>query len=94
MENYVTGGDGRGEDAGGPSGRGRKDVHDSNGIVIEDGRDVFRGEFVGRVADEETCLADSTVTDDDTPAGGKQSVSQEEINKMGARKLHQRARVE
>lgn len=54
---------------------GRKDVHDSNGIVIEDGRDVFRGEFVGRVADEETCLADSTVTDDDTPAGGSRALA-------------------
>ena len=45
-----------------------KNPHDSNSIIIEDGRDIFRGKFVGRVADEKTCLADSTVTDDDTPA--------------------------
>jgi hypothetical protein len=40
--------------------------HDSNGIVIEDGRDIFGGEFVGRVTDEETCLAHSTITDNHT----------------------------
>lgn len=44
--------------------------HNGHGVVVEDSRDIFRGEFVCRVADEETCLADSTVTDDDTPAWG------------------------
>lgn len=43
------------------------DLHYRDGIVIEDGRDIFRGEFVGRVADEQARLTDSTVTDDDTP---------------------------
>ena len=52
----------------------KKDVHDSNGIVVEDGRDVFGGEFVGRIADEKTCLADSTVTGDNTLDGTFTSV--------------------
>jgi hypothetical protein len=45
----------------------RQDIHDGDGIVIEDGRDVFGGEFVGGVADEETCLSHGTVTDDNAP---------------------------
>jgi hypothetical protein len=40
--------------------------HDSNGIVIEDGWDIFGGEFVGRVTDEKTSLAHSTITDNHT----------------------------
>jgi hypothetical protein len=40
--------------------------HNGNGIVIEDGWDIFGGEFVGRVTDEETCLAHSTITDNHT----------------------------
>jgi hypothetical protein len=40
--------------------------HDSNGIVIEDGWDIFGGEFVGCVTDEETGLAHSTITDNHT----------------------------
>jgi hypothetical protein len=40
--------------------------HNGNGIVIEDGRDIFGGEFVGRVTDEETSLAHSTITDNHT----------------------------
>jgi len=40
-------------------------LHYRDGIVIEDGRDVFGREFVGRVADEQAGLADSTVTDND-----------------------------
>lgn len=43
------------------------DSHYRNGIVIEDGGNVFRGELVRRVADEETCLSDGTVADDDAP---------------------------
>ena len=44
----------------------RKDSHNSNCIVVEDGRDVFGGEFVCRVADEKAGLANGTVTDDYT----------------------------
>lgn len=44
-------------------------LHDSDSVVIENGRDIFRGELVGCVADQKTCLADSTVTDDNTPRG-------------------------
>jgi hypothetical protein len=40
--------------------------HDSNGIVIEDGRDIFGGELVGRVTDEKASLAHSTITDNHT----------------------------
>lgn len=41
--------------------------HYGHGIVVEDCGDIFRGKFVGGIADEETCLADRTVADDDTP---------------------------
>lgn len=54
-----------------------KCLHDSNGIVVEDSRHVFGGEFVGRVRDQETSLADSTVTDDDTST---QTISLERIS--------------
>lgn len=43
--------------------------HYSDGVVVEDRRDVFGGELVCGVADEKTCLADSTVADDDAPVG-------------------------
>jgi hypothetical protein len=42
--------------------------HNGHGVVVEDGRDIFRGELVRGVTDKKTCLADSTVTDDDAPA--------------------------
>lgn len=42
-------------------------LHDGDRIVIEYRRDIFGGELVGGVTDEKTCLADSTVTDDDAP---------------------------
>ena len=41
--------------------------HYSDGVVIEDRRDIFGGKLVRGVADKETCLADSTVADDDAP---------------------------
>jgi hypothetical protein len=41
--------------------------HHSDGVVVEDGRDVFRRKLVRGVADEETCLADRTVANDDAP---------------------------
>jgi hypothetical protein len=44
----------------------REDSHDSNGIIIEDSGNIFGRELVCGVADEQTCLADSTVTDDHT----------------------------
>lgn len=43
-----------------------RDIHYGDGIVVEDGRDVFRGELVGCIADEQARLADGTVTDNDT----------------------------
>jgi len=47
---------------------GQEHVHDGDGVVIEDCRHIFRGEFVGCIADEEACLPDSTVANDDTSA--------------------------
>lgn len=41
--------------------------HYSDGVVVEDRRDIFGGELVRGVADEKTCLADGTVADDDAP---------------------------
>lgn len=40
------------------------DSHNSDCIVVENCRHIFRGELVRRVADQETRLANSTVTDD------------------------------
>ena len=50
--------------------------HDCDSIVVEDGRDIFGGEFVCRIADEETCLADGTVTDHHAPIGFQGSLVQ------------------
>jgi hypothetical protein len=41
--------------------------HYGDGIVVKDGGNVFRREFVRCVADQEARLAYSTVADDDTP---------------------------
>jgi hypothetical protein len=46
----------------------KESSHNGDGVVVEHGGDIFRGELVGGVADEQTCLADSTVTDDDASA--------------------------
>lgn len=43
------------------------DLHDSDRIVVEDGRDVLRGEFIRRITDEKASLANSTITNDDAP---------------------------
>lgn len=44
-----------------------EDLHHRHRIVIEDCRDIFRGEFVGGVGDEQAGLANCTVTNDNTP---------------------------
>lgn len=44
--------------------------HDGDGVVVEDGGYVFRGEFICGVTDEKACLADRTVADDDAPNVG------------------------
>lgn len=43
--------------------------HYGDGVVIEHGGNIFRGKLVRGVTDEETCLADSTIADDDAPGG-------------------------
>ena len=43
------------------------DLHDRHSIVVEHRRDVFGREFVCGIADEETSLANGTVTDNHTP---------------------------
>ena len=54
-----------------PSGEGRqgRDLHHGHGVVVEDGRDIFRGELVGCVRDEQAGLSHSTVPHHDTPGG-------------------------
>jgi len=42
-------------------------VHYRDGIVVEDGRNIFRRELVCGIADEQARLTDGTVADDDTP---------------------------
>lgn len=56
-----------GDKGGVANGSAEPDVHNGDSIVIEDCRDIFRGELVRRVADEQTCLSDRTVTDDNAP---------------------------
>jgi hypothetical protein len=58
--------------------RGWVHSHYSDGIVIENGRDVFRGKLVRGVADEKAGFADGTVTDDHAPTEG-QDVSEQSI---------------
>jgi len=41
--------------------------HNGDGVVIENSRNIFGGELVGRVANEQAGLADGTIADDDTP---------------------------
>lgn len=50
-------------------GDSRLHSHYRDRVVIKDGWDVFRREFVCRVADEKACLAHGSVTDHDTSAG-------------------------
>lgn len=46
------------------------DLHHGHGVVVKDGGDIFRGELVGCVGDEQAGLADCTVPHHDTPARG------------------------
>lgn len=41
-------------------------LHDSHGIIVENSWNVFRGEFVGGVADQQACLPNRTVADHHT----------------------------
>lgn len=47
------------------------DVHDSHGIVVEDGGNVFGREFVGGVADEQASFPNGTVTDHNASVCGR-----------------------
>lgn len=46
-----------------------EDLHDGNRIVVKNRGDIFRGELVCCVGDEQTCLSHRTVTNHDTPRG-------------------------
>ena len=48
--------------------KGKRHVHYGHGIVVENCRHIFRRELVGGIADEETRLADGTVTHNNTSA--------------------------
>jgi hypothetical protein len=45
----------------------RIDLHDCHGIVVEDCRHIFRGEFVGSVGNQQTGLSYCTVAYDNAP---------------------------
>jgi len=47
-------------------------LHDSDSIVVKDSGDILGGELVGGVRDQQARLADSTVTNDDTPECARQ----------------------
>jgi hypothetical protein len=44
----------------------KDDIHHRDGIIIKNGRNVFRGELVCCVTDEEASLSYSTIADDNT----------------------------
>lgn len=39
-------------------------LHDCDGVVVEDCGHIFGGELVRGVTDEQTCLSDRTIADD------------------------------
>ena len=43
-------------------------LHYCDRVVVEHGRDILAGEFVGRVADEQTCLANRTIANNNAPS--------------------------
>lgn len=45
-----------------------RSLHDCDSVIVEDCGDIFGGELVGGIADEETCLSDRTVTNDNASA--------------------------
>lgn len=49
--------------------RAKGSSHDGHSVVVEDCRNIFRGELVGGITDKKTCLSDRTVADDDAPVG-------------------------
>jgi hypothetical protein len=55
--------------------RWEHDLHHGHGVVVEHGGDIFGGELVGCVRDEQASLTHSTVADHDTPRRRKIEVS-------------------
>ena len=43
------------------------DLHHGHGVVVEHGGDIFGGELVGCVGNEQAGLSNGAVTDHDTP---------------------------
>ena len=50
--------------------RAKRGSHDGDGVVVEDCRYVFRRKLVRSIADEQTCLADGAVANNDAPVEG------------------------
>lgn len=70
---FLERGPGEGDEAWilpGPEEAAGRNLHHSHGVVVEDGRDIFRGELVGCVRDEQAGLSYSTVPHHDTPGKG------------------------
>jgi hypothetical protein len=42
-------------------------LHYRDGIVVKDGWNIFRGKFVGGIGDQKARLANSTISNNDTP---------------------------
>lgn len=57
-------------------GQKRTDSHHRDGVVIEDSRNIFGGELVCCVADEEASLSNGTVADDDAPRSTRSGSAQ------------------
>jgi hypothetical protein len=45
------------------------DLHHGHGVIVEHGGNIFGGELVGCVGNEQARLSHGTVTDHDTPEG-------------------------
>jgi hypothetical protein len=48
----------------------KADLHNRDSIIVKYGRDIFRREFIGGVANQQTRLSDSTVANNHAPSSG------------------------
>lgn len=61
-----------------PDERRGRGLHDRDSVIIKDGWDVFGGEFVCCVGDEQAGFAYGAIADDDTSESGAMSVDAHE----------------